>query len=68
MSFYCEHFPYRTDAATYYAALADLPWSAWLDSGGMDRYDILTAAPHHTVELNDTYWHEQLRAELSESS
>ncbi len=66
MSFYCEHFPYRTDTSTYFAALADLPCSAWLDSGGMDRYDILTAAPHHTVELNDTSWHTLLRAELGE--
>jgi para-aminobenzoate synthetase component 1 len=64
MSFYCEHFPYRVDAATYYTALADLPWSVWLDSGGMDRYDILTASPHHTVELNDASWPDLLRTEL----
>jgi para-aminobenzoate synthetase component 1 len=68
MSFYCEHFPYRTDASSYYATLADLPWSAWLDSGGMDRYDILTAAPHHTVALKQSSipWRKQLRAELGE--
>jgi para-aminobenzoate synthetase component 1 len=66
MSFYCEHLPYRTDATTYYAALADLPWSVWLDSGGMDRYDILTASPHHTVELNDASWPDLLRSELGE--
>lgn len=52
MSFYCAELLYRTDAAHYYAALADLPWSVWLDSGGMDRYDILAAAPHHTLVLD----------------
>ena len=49
MSFYSIDLPYRTDAAHYYAALADLPWAVWLDSGGMARYDILTAAPQRTM-------------------
>jgi para-aminobenzoate synthetase component I len=53
MSFYSVELPYQTDAAHYYAALADLPWSVWLDSGGMARYDILSAAPQHTLVLND---------------
>jgi para-aminobenzoate synthetase component 1 len=53
VTFYSAPLPYRTDAARYYAALADLPWAVWLDSGGMARYDILTAAPHHTLVLND---------------
>jgi para-aminobenzoate synthetase component 1 len=53
MSFYSVELPYRSDAAHYYAALADLPWSVWLDSGGMSRYDILTAAPQSTLVLND---------------
>jgi len=48
MSFYCQELPYFPDAARYYAAMADLPCSVWLDSGGMARFDILTAAPHHT--------------------
>ena len=48
MSFYCRELPYQPDAARYFAAIADLPCSAWLDSGGMARFDILTAAPHHT--------------------
>jgi para-aminobenzoate synthetase component 1 len=52
MSFYSVELPYRTDAAQYYAALADLPWAVWLDSGGMARYDILTAAPQHTLVLD----------------
>ena len=50
MSFYCVNLPYRSDAAHYYAALADLPWAVWLDSGGMGRYDILTAAPQRTLQ------------------
>lgn len=53
MSFYSVELPYRTDAAHYYAALADLPWAVWLDSGGMARYDILTAAPQRTLVLNE---------------
>jgi len=51
MTHYCVELPYRTDAAQYYAALADLPWAVWLDSCGMERYDIVTAAPQHTLLL-----------------
>ena len=54
MSFYCQELLYLPDAARYYAALADLPWAAWLDSGGMARFDILTALPHHTLLLDET--------------
>jgi para-aminobenzoate synthetase component I len=70
MNFYLVELPYQTDAAYYYAALADLPWAAWLDSGGMGRYDILTAAPHHTLVLDLESAHgepfELLRKELAE--
>ncbi len=52
MSFYCAELPYRSDASGYFAAIADLPWAVWLDSGGMGRYDILTAAPQQTVVLD----------------
>lgn len=41
--------PYNSDAAAYYAAIADLPWSVWLDSGGRGRYDILVAQPAMTL-------------------
>ena len=54
MSFYCVDLPYQSNAAIYYAALADLPWAVWLDSGGMARYDILTANPQHTLVLDDS--------------
>lgn len=52
MSFYSAPLPYLPDAVRYYAALADLPWAMWLDSGGMARYDILVAAPHSTLVLD----------------
>ena len=45
MSFYSEELPYRADPASYFAAVADLPCAAWLDSGGMQHFDIITAAP-----------------------
>lgn len=68
MSFYCVNLPYRSDAAHYYAALADLPWAVWLDSGGMGRYDILTAAPQRTLQkeagASDPFG--SVRAELGE--
>lgn len=52
MSFYSAELPYLPDAARYFAALAGLPRVAWLDSGGMGRYDILTAAPYRTLEAS----------------
>lgn len=53
MNFYYVSLPYQADAASYYAALADLPWAVWLDSGSMARYDILTAAPYRTVVVRE---------------
>lgn len=46
---YCEPIPYVENAARYYAAISDLPWPAWLDSGGLGRYDILCARPDTTL-------------------
>jgi para-aminobenzoate synthetase component 1 len=54
MSFYSVELPYQSDAAHYYAALADLPWAVWLDSGGMARFDILTAAPQRVINNHET--------------
>ncbi len=54
MSFYSSELPYQTDASAYYAALRGLPRAVWLDSGGMARYDILTAVPQHTLMLDET--------------
>ena len=53
MSFYSAPLSYQPDASRYYAALADLPWAVWLDSGGMAPYDILAAAPHRTLTLEE---------------
>lgn len=41
--------PYTSDAAAFYAAIADLPWAVWLDSSGRGRYDILAAQPALTL-------------------
>ena len=71
MSFYCVSLPYQADAAGYYAVLADLPWAVWLDSGGMARYDLLTAAPPRTVVFREKDVCDDpfalLRAELGEA-
>lgn len=46
---YSAPLPYTSDAAGYFTAIAELPWAAWLDSGGMGRYDILCAQPVATL-------------------
>lgn len=40
---------YSSDAAAYFAAISDLPWAIWLDSGGRGRYDIVCAQPVATL-------------------
>jgi para-aminobenzoate synthetase component 1 len=64
MSFYCQELPYHLDATHFFAAIADLPCAAWLDSGGMARFDILTAAPHHTLAASGGDPFAVLRSEL----
>ncbi len=51
MSIYCVELPYQKDATLFYAAVSDLPWSVWLDSCGMERFEIVTAAPMDTLLL-----------------
>lgn len=46
---YSTSLPYAANAAVYFAAIADLPWAVWLDSGGRGRYDILCAQPTATL-------------------
>lgn len=53
--FYSSSLPYSTNATAYYEAIADLPWAAWLDSGGQGRYDILCAQPTATLVTRGTY-------------
>lgn len=52
---YSAPLPYAPEAAGYYAAIADLPWAVWLDSGGMGRYDILCAQPVATLVTYGDY-------------
>jgi para-aminobenzoate synthetase component I len=46
---YSSPLPYQSDASAYFAAIRDLTWAAWLDSGGNGRYDILVAQPVATL-------------------
>ncbi|ADE10629.1 aminodeoxychorismate synthase component I [Sideroxydans lithotrophicus] len=46
---YSSPLPYCSDAGAYFAAIRDLPWAAWLDSGGSGRFDILVAQPVVTL-------------------
>jgi para-aminobenzoate synthetase component 1 len=62
---YCEELPYKKDAAEYFMALSDLPYAAWLDSSGMARFDILTAAPYKVMDQESSY--AELRRELGSS-
>src|SRR5512139_2883823 len=54
MTIYCAEVPYQRDAARYFLALADLPRAVWLDSAGMARYDILSAAPQRVLLLDES--------------
>jgi para-aminobenzoate synthetase component 1 len=47
---YSVPFPYCANTGAYFATLRDLPWAAWLDSGGRGRYDILVAQPVITLQ------------------
>lgn len=51
---YSIPLPYVADAGDCYAAIADLPWAQWLDSGGRERYDILVAQPVATLVTHGT--------------
>jgi para-aminobenzoate synthetase component 1 len=46
---YSSPLPYQADAGAYFAAIRDLTWPAWLDSGGSGRFDILVAQPVATL-------------------
>jgi para-aminobenzoate synthetase component 1 len=48
--FYSTSLPYAANAGGYFSTIANLPWAAWLDSGGRGRYDILVAQPVTTLE------------------
>lgn len=68
MSFYAVEFPYTANAAAhFFARLRALPYAVWLDSAGLARYDILCAAPHHTLDNHASEPFTQLRAALGVS-
>lgn len=46
---YSSPLPYQSDPGAYFAAIRDLPWAAWLDSGGSGRFDILVGQPAVTL-------------------
>ncbi|MBA4381507.1 MAG: aminodeoxychorismate synthase, component I [Sideroxydans sp.] len=46
---YSSPLPYLSDSSAYFEAVRDLPWAAWLDSGGRGRYDIIVAQPAATL-------------------
>lgn len=64
MSFYSIDLPYQHAAGTYFSVLRDLPNAIWLDSGGMARYDILSASPHHTLSTDQGEPFSKLREAL----
>jgi para-aminobenzoate synthetase component 1 len=47
---YSSPLPYLADSSAYFEAVRDLPWAAWLDSGGRDRFDIIVAQPVATLK------------------
>jgi para-aminobenzoate synthetase component 1 len=46
---YNVQLSYTAEAASYYAAIADLPWAIWLDSAGLGHYDVISAQPFVTL-------------------
>jgi para-aminobenzoate synthetase component I len=67
VNFYSLELPYTSNAAAhYFARLRALPHAVWLDSTGLARYDIVCAAPHHTLEGSATEPFAQVRAALGE--
>ncbi|MEQ1916584.1 MAG: aminodeoxychorismate synthase component I [Gallionella sp.] len=68
MSFYSIDLPYTVEVARYYAVLRKFHWAVWLDSCALSRYDILCAAPHHSlvIDAQDVQAFELLKSELIE--
>ncbi|MDH2916701.1 MAG: aminodeoxychorismate synthase component I [Gallionella sp.] len=64
---YSSPLPYLADSGLYFEAVRDLPWAAWLDSGGKDRYDIIVAQPVATMITHGETTEIRQGAELRES-
>jgi para-aminobenzoate synthetase component 1 len=68
LSLYSIDLPYTVEVANYFAVLRKFQWAVWLDSCALSRYDILCAAPHHSlvIETQDAQAFALLQAELIE--
>ena len=68
MSFYSIDLPYPVEVSRYYAVLRKFHWAVWLDSCALSRYDIMCAAPHHTlvIDVQDTQAFDLLQSQLME--
>ncbi len=65
MSLYAVELPYLSNAAGhYFARLQALPHAVLLDSAGLARYDIVCAAPHHSLDSDASF--AQVRAALGQ--
>lgn len=69
LSFYSIDLPYTVEVEPYFTALRTLDWAVWLDSCALSRYDILCAAPHHTlvVDTHNAQAFAMLHAELRDT-
>ena len=65
---YSVPLPYYVDSSSYFEAVRDMPWAAWLDSGGRDRYDIIVAQPVATLTTRRQVTEVVHGGEKSESS
>lgn len=52
---YNTPIPYAADACAHFAAISDMPWAVWLDSGRLGRYDILSAQPVSTLVTHNKF-------------
>lgn len=65
---YNSPLPYLVDSSAYFEVVRDLPWAAWLDSGGRERFDIIVAQPVATLTTRGQITEIVRGGEVSESS
>jgi para-aminobenzoate synthetase component 1 len=65
---YSTPLPYSVNSSAYFEAVRDMPWAAWLDSGGRDRYDIIVAQPVATLTTRGQVTENVRGGKKSESS
>jgi para-aminobenzoate synthetase component I len=49
----CIDLPYQPDSSDLFARMQQDPWSVWLDSNALERYDIISAWPAMTLVTQD---------------